>query len=107
MGTRKPIKETIVPRQYRFIIDRGLFELRRAHSNLTFMLNKHLNDEDSTEFINSELFSELLEKCIDARIEAWELLNGVFQCLNIKNKDTAQYRWVEEENQYIITEWNR
>ena len=30
MGTCKPIKETIVPGQYRFIIDRGLFELRRA-----------------------------------------------------------------------------
>ena len=107
MDTHKPIKETVVPRQYRFIIDRGFFEISRAQSNLMFMLDKHLNDTDSTEFINSELFNTLLEKCIDARIECWELLNGVYQCLNIKDKDTAQIRWFDKEYQYIITEWKQ
>ena len=107
MSKQRPIRETTVPRQYRYIIDRGLYEISRAQSNLAFMLDKHLDDADSTEFINSELFKRLLEQCIDARIEAWILFQGVFRSLNIKDTNSAQISWSKEDNQYSITEWKR
>lgn len=107
MSARKVIKETVVPKEYKYAIDRGVYLLNRTHSNLAFMLGKHLDDEDPEEFVNSEIFDRLLEQCIDARIEAWTLFIGVYQTLGIKDIDRAQFRWERENDYYVITEWKR
>lgn len=101
---KNKLKRTIVPQQYRFILDRGMFEVTRNESNLKFMLNKHLDDEDPYEFINSDMFNELLDKCIDARINNWVIQNGVYMKLGIRNKDRAVLEWMNDESQYIITD---
>ena len=60
MGTCKPIKETIVPGQYRFIIDRGLFEV--AKWNIENIVSKggivHLDTVRCYNFYNKKLSRE-------------------------------------------------
>jgi hypothetical protein len=103
---RTEIKEVIVPEQYRYVIERTYFERTRTVSNLKFMLNKHLYDENPTEFINSDLFERLLNRCIEAYMDNISSHYGLLTILGIENKDDANIRYDRDEDCYRIT-WTR
>ena len=70
------IQEIQVPENFKYVLDRGAFEYRRASSNLAFMLEKHASDPDGS-FMDSSLYGWLKQRAIDTRVQQDLLLYGV------------------------------
>jgi hypothetical protein len=99
------LKSTLVPEQFKYVIDRVNFEKSRSISNLVFMLNKHIDDTNPNEFINSELFNRLLNRCIETHLNSISAQYGVLYNLGIKNIDNAAIQYDKDENVYEIVQY--
>lgn len=98
MNDNNTIKFVEVPNQFRFIIERALYELNIRTSNLAFMLDKNL---DNPQFLESDLCKELEERVVDANINLWSVISGVRYSLNLPEQYTLHRK--ETNNGYYLT----
>lgn len=70
-----------VPSEYKYIIDRLIYDISTREHNLAFMISIKQNEPD---FLDSELFNEMLDECISARINHWIVISGIMETLGIK-----------------------
>lgn len=74
------IKTTEIPRNYKYMIDRALYDINMRVKNLAFMLDKNL---DNPEFLDSELYKRLEDDIIDMYINRWITITSIFNTLGI------------------------
>lgn len=68
--------EILVPEQYRYVLDRGDFELIRSTQNLAFMISQHLAD-DNIDFLSSDLFNRLRKRAEETYMQRMEYVVSI------------------------------
>ena len=74
------IKTTEIPSNYKYMIDRALYDINMRAKNLAFMLDKNL---DNPEFLNSDLYKRLEDDLVDMYINRWVTITSMFTTLGI------------------------
>ena len=74
------IKTTEIPSNYKYMIDRALYDINMRAKNLAFMLDKNL---DNPEFFNSDLYKRLEDDLVDMYINRWVTITSIFTTLGI------------------------
>lgn len=74
------IKTTEIPSNYKYMIDRALYDINMRAKNLAFMLDKNL---DNPEFLNSALYKRLEDDLVDMYINRWVTITSIFTTLGI------------------------
>lgn len=74
------IKTTEIPSNYKYMIDRALYDINMRAKNLAFMLDKNL---DNPEFLNSDLYKRLEDDLVDMYINRWVTITSIFTTLGI------------------------
>lgn len=96
------IKTVTIPKTYKSMIDRTMFELKMTTKNLAFMLDKNLNNP---EFLDSNLYKRLEDDVINSYISRWVIISTVYNSLGISIEArlsmdyiTGEYSatWIEE-----------
>lgn len=76
-------KAVNIPHKYKYIIDRIYFEYTRSVENLSFMLDKNLNN---TEFLTSSVYVRLEKEVEEAMINFKIISEQIMKQLNITTK---------------------
>lgn len=76
-------KAVNIPHKYKYIIDRIYFEYTRSVENLSFMLDKNINN---TEFLTSSVYVRLEKEVEEAMINFKVISEQIMTQLNIKTK---------------------
>ena len=98
-----------VPEAYKYVLDRGMFEYSRALSNVSFMLDKHINDKDDS-FMDDPLYVRLKERALETIVQRDEFLRGTIYNLFDEGQEPKMY-WCDDDNKTInyypreSTEW--
>lgn len=79
------LKKENIPSKYKYTLDRVFYEYKMTTSNLAFMIDKHLND-DNTDFLNSDIIKRLTNDCINAKLNMWVIINGIRIIMGIPEK---------------------
>ena len=94
-----------IDQNYKYILDRGRFEQLRATGNVAFMINKHLNDQDSS-FLDSELFRRIEHRAEETTMQRSALGYGVAcSVINEGKKETeliAPLKWDYNKNETAL-----
>lgn len=69
------LKTVEVPVNYKYVIDRVIFEMNIQAKNLAFMLHRNLDNPD---FLNSELYERLDFELVDTFLNRWVVLEAIF-----------------------------
>ena len=78
-----------IPEEYKYILDRGQFELSRREDNIVFLINLHANDKDAS-FLKDELFLKNEKKAEEAMAQYFFYKMGVVANLfKLKFKDKS------------------
>lgn len=95
--------EIRVPDEYRYVLDRGVFEYIRSAQNLAFMLNKHLGD-NNTDFLTSDLYKRLRERVNEAYVQQLSYTNAIAYKLIVEDRqlDLPKVFSYANENRILI-----
>jgi hypothetical protein len=69
------------------------------------MLNKHIDDTNPNEFINSELFNRLLNRCIETHLNSISVRYGIVYNMGIKDIENTIIQYDKEENVYEVVQY--
>ena len=88
-----------VPEIFKYVLDRGDFEYGRSMTNLSFMIDKHINDSDAS-FMDDPIYERLKDRALKMHIQRDEYLRGVIYNLFEDGKEPREY-WCEDDNTVI------